>query len=154
MSRRFFSTLAAWLAPLALFLPWYAEPAMNGGFAFGGWAFFFRWLVKYPNLGPINWEVGLGIVCVIGSALVALAFAAYATFAREPRRRVQLALFVALLVLYAPVFARLDLMLWFALIAGRHADGLGALLRLAALANVAIVVRRASRPIDRSLTRP
>lgn len=143
--RRVLFTLGAWLAPLALFLPWYAEPALNGGFAFGGWAFFRRWLVKYPTLGPINWEVGLGIVCVVGSAALSLAFAAYTTLAPTPQRRVQLALFVALIVLYAPVFARLDLMLWMALIAGRQSDGLGALFRLVALANAALVVSRASR---------
>lgn len=145
MIRRALSILGAWLAPLALLLPWYAEPALNGGFAFGGWAFFRRWLVKYPTLGPINWEVGLGIVCVVGSAFFSLAFAAYSTLARAPQRRVQLALFIALLVLYAPVLARLDLMLWFALVVGRQLDGFGALLRLVALANAALVVSRAPR---------
>src|SRR4051812_42271524 len=51
----------ACIAPLAVLYPWTLAPSHLGGIGYGGFTFFRFWLTKYPNWGPINHEVLLGI---------------------------------------------------------------------------------------------
>lgn len=51
------------LSPLSVVLPWASVPA-NIGLGLANFAFFVEWLTKYPNFGPINYEVLLGILCM------------------------------------------------------------------------------------------
>jgi hypothetical protein len=98
------------LAPFAVIYPWVitSGPPMGG---YGGVVFFTHWLTKYPNFGPVNIEVLIGMVCVIGVALLPALFANTATNQR-PNPLVLLMLFVVNLIMFVPVFIRLDLNLW------------------------------------------
>lgn len=83
-------TFPAMLAPLALIYPWAAIPG-HMGVAFGRPRFFLHWLTKYPNLGPINYEVLLGILRILAASFVPAAFAIY-RLAAGARRWVLIAL--------------------------------------------------------------
>jgi hypothetical protein len=57
------------LAPLAWLYPWAMVPDHIGM----GWVslpFFLEWLVKYPNFGPVNYEVLLGMLCIVGTGVI------------------------------------------------------------------------------------
>lgn len=109
-SANFILAPPALLAPLALLFPWAAVPD-NLGVGFGGPGFFWDWLTKYPNMGPINYEVLLGILCVTGASLLPAALAAY-RLSGGRRRLAERALTAAALVVYVPVLIRLDKDLW------------------------------------------
>jgi hypothetical protein len=96
---------------LGLLFPWAVVPS-HIGFATGGWSFFLEWLTKYPNFGPINLEVGLGILFVVVCSLLPFGFGAYLVFAKTPRRRVLVMLLVAELVFFLPVLTQLDIGMW------------------------------------------
>lgn len=51
----------------SLWLPWYVSSLGDGGFRF-----FMHWLTKYPNFGPINYKVALGMVCIVVSSCGAM----------------------------------------------------------------------------------
>lgn len=65
--------LCGW-APLAVIPPW----ALTSGkiwIGYGGFGYFLSWLTKYPNLGPVNYEVLLGILCMLGACFLPWLFA-------------------------------------------------------------------------------
>jgi hypothetical protein len=98
------------LAPFALWYPW----VITGGHTYpgyGGFLYFMEWLTKHPNLGPINIQVFIGIICVIALALLP-SFYANQALSEKPRAGVLLLLLSLCLIAFAPVFIRLDLMLW------------------------------------------
>lgn len=97
-------------APFGLLQPWTAAPGL-GGIYFGGYRFFLGWLVKYPNFGPINYEVLLGILCVMGSVILPAIYAFYLSCTRQPRKWFAWGLLLWVLVCYIPMFVQLDLAL-------------------------------------------
>lgn len=100
------------LAPLALLYPWAIVPSHLPGVGFGGFDFFVTWLTKYPSHGPVNLSVLLGIVCVVGCAVVPVAFGLHHLLVR-PVERGGLALWtLAFVVVYVPVAVRLDALTW------------------------------------------
>jgi hypothetical protein len=78
------------------------------GFGFGGYGTFVHWLTRYPNMGLVNYEVLLGIICVLGSSFIPVIFAVYHLVSNR-RARILVALLVFDLILYGPVLVRLDL---------------------------------------------
>lgn len=109
--RRSLSLVPALLAPASLLFPWAVVPG-HLGLGLAGARYFVHWLTKYPSLGPINWQVGAGIVCVLGCAWLPVVFAAYVLRARAPSTVRVTALAVACVAVYVPVLLRLDLGLW------------------------------------------
>lgn len=103
--RRFAMLSPCVLAPLAVLHAWTVGLKAPG--TFGGFCFFLHWLTKYPNLGPVNWEVLLGILCVLGSSFIPALFALYAV-SRAPRRLVVLILVAGGLLCYGAVLVYLD----------------------------------------------
>ena len=98
------------LGPFAVLYPWVITGAhIYPGY--GGFLYFMDWLTKYPNLGPLNIQVLIGMVCVIALAVLP-SFYAQQALSDKPRTSVLLLLFSVCLVAFAPVFIRLDLMLW------------------------------------------
>ncbi len=96
------------LSPLSVVLPWASVPA-NIGLGLANFAFFAEWLTKYPNFGPINYEVLLGILCICGSATMPAVYAASRLWGDDDNRSLSVVLFVLFLVAYLPVLFRLDL---------------------------------------------
>jgi hypothetical protein len=95
------------MAPLGVIPSWVVAPS-HFGMTSGSLGFFLGWLTRYPNLGPINSEVLLGILCVLGSGAIPAAFGLYCLTKRD-RSWVVLGLFMASqLVAYVPVLVRLD----------------------------------------------
>lgn len=94
------------LAPLALFRAWTIAPGPLG-VSYGSYEFFLHWLTKYPNFGPINIEVMLGIACVVVSSCGPAVFAAVVA---AGRRRVVTVLILVVLVVpsYIAVVIHLD----------------------------------------------
>ena len=106
--RRLASLSPCVLAPLAVLSVWTLAP----GPGYGGWGFFLHWLTKYPNFGPINIEVFLGIVCVLLSSFLPAVFAGYA-ITQRPRRLAVLTLLALELACLVAVIINLDLGLLF-----------------------------------------
>jgi hypothetical protein len=142
------AVLPCLLAPLALFFPWAIVPS-HIGLGAAGWPFFREWLTKHPNLGPINWEVAAGIVCVVAASWLPFAFGAHVVSAERPRRLVLGVLAAASFCVYAAVLVRLDFV-FFALLAGRLRGAspffdvpasvcVGAVMRALAFANILVV---------------
>lgn len=103
-----FSTAALYVAlasPLSVILPWVVAPTRIG-LGFANFGFFVEWLTRYPNLGPINYEVLFGILCVLGTASLPAFYAMARLWGRESL--VPTVLFVLHLVVYVPVVVRLD----------------------------------------------
>ena len=73
-----------------------------------GITFFLKWLTKYPNFGPINYEVLLGIICIVMCSVIPVVFAFY--FLRVKKcKSVNLIIIILLdLLFYIPVIIRLD----------------------------------------------
>ncbi len=131
------------LAPLALLYPWTAAPG-HLGMELGGPELFRHWLTKYPNLGPVNFQVLLGILCILGAS-VAPAILAIHRLMGGHRRVLVLLLAAATVVAYVPVLIRLDVMLLLVGVLGAppqpEAAG-GPLVRgLAAVATVILAAR-------------
>ncbi len=96
------------LAPLAILGAWTVAP----GPGYGGFGYFLHWLTKYPNFGPINIEVLIGILCVLLSSLLPAAFASYA-ITQRPRRLLVLALVALELACLVAVIINLDFAMLF-----------------------------------------
>jgi hypothetical protein len=96
------------LAPLAVSSAWTVAPDHLGGAAFEGFAFFLRWLTRYPNIGPINGAVLLGIFCVLGASAVPAGFAVDVLRGHALGRRRIAAWLVLDAVAYLPVLIKLD----------------------------------------------
>lgn len=97
------------LAPLAVTSAWAVVPS-HLGVGYGGFEFFLRWLTKYPNLGPVNYEVLLGILCILGASSAPAFFALYRLRGGQGRA-VLSGLLVLQFVAYVPVLVRLDWMM-------------------------------------------
>jgi hypothetical protein len=95
-------------APLLVAAPWTVAPS-HFGIGLGSFPFFVAWLTRYPNVGPINLEVLLGIGAVLGTSALPAALAAHAWLGRTPRLGVVALLAALQLVSYIPVLVRLDL---------------------------------------------
>jgi hypothetical protein len=130
----------ALLAPLAVCFPWTVAPD-HLGLGFGEFGFFLHWLTKYPSQGPINVEVLLGILCVLGCAFLPWLTAALALSHRGSRITRAVLLGLALIP-YVPVLIRLDLLLFAAGIVMKSTSfqpvppiwaAFGAMLRLTAI---------------------
>lgn len=96
------------VAPLALLFPWYAGPD-NMGIGIGGPGFFRGWLTRHPNLGPVNYEVLCGVLCLLGAAYLPCLFALL--WLRRERSGWLLTVAGLGLLCWAPVAYRLDLLL-------------------------------------------
>jgi len=59
----------------SLFAPWAIVPSKLPGLGFTDWKYFLTWLYKYPNFYGINFEVLLGICCLVGVAITPTAWA-------------------------------------------------------------------------------
>jgi hypothetical protein len=105
---RFAGLSSCILAPLAILNAWTLAP--GPGVGYGGYRYFIHWLTQYPNFGPINIEVLLGIICVLVSSLVPAVFAAY-VLSEHPRRMVVLALLLLDVTCLIAVIIKLDIAL-------------------------------------------
>lgn len=134
------------LSPLTVMLPWAAAPS-HIGIGLGNFSFFVHWLTKYPNLGPINYEVLLGMLCVLGSATMPALYAASRLWAGDDDERSSLSfvLFVLHLVAYLPVLVRLDLEMIAIWGSAAYVFGSGALMRALLLVYMVIGVRGVAR---------
>jgi hypothetical protein len=145
----------ALLAPLALLFPW-AAVVGHLGTELGGPEFFHQWLTKHPDLGPVNCEVLLGILCLLGASLAPTVLAIYRLMGGH-RRVVVLLLSAATVLAYLPVLIRLDLLLWVIGLLDAPSQleaACGPLVRsLAALATVVLAVR-ATRVSEPQTSRP
>lgn len=144
--KRFLWLLPCWLAPLSLRAAWVAV-ADHLGLALGGYEFFVGWLTKYPNFGPYNRDVLLGMICVVGLALLPPVFGVLALCIYSTPLWVLRTLAVSQAILYVPVLVRLDLGL---LVVGvlppaDHEALIGPFLRIASLIVMIVVSVRYSR---------
>jgi hypothetical protein len=94
------------LTPLAVLNAWTNAPGFPT--AFGGYRYFLHWLTKYPNFGPINIEVLLGLLCVVLSSLTPAAFAIFASTGRL-LPGIALAFIALELLCLVPVIIKLDI---------------------------------------------
>jgi hypothetical protein len=137
------------LAPFAWLYPWALVPPHFPGLAVGGPEFFKEWLVKYPNLGPVNFEVLLGILCILGLGVLPV----IAIYLRS--RLLAVALWFVVLAMETAVLIRLDAMLLFAAAAaapGGLATAFGPLIRLLALSFMTMQMVNALRsPVNANL---
>lgn len=109
------------LAPFAVMYPWVVSNGSALG-GLGGILYFMEWLTKNPNFGTINLEVLTGIVCVISIAFFPAIFA-YKALEDKPNVSILMLLFIGNLIMFVPVFIRLDLMLW---VTGLNSDNIPA----------------------------
>ena len=140
------------VAPFAVFYPWVIIPGKIG-LATGDFLFFLGWLTRYPNLGPLNVEVFLGICCVILASFLPALFA-YCSMGAVPRRKrskTSLGILLVDVIVTIPLFANLDRsLLLFWVFGYTWLDGethirnvflaIGPLLRLIALAIAVLVM--------------
>jgi hypothetical protein len=96
-TRRLLHVAFCILSPLGLLFPW----VVFGGVQAYDWV---EWLTKYPDFGPINLEVGLGILCMLVCSLLPFGFGMYYIFGKVLRRNILVMLLVAELVFFLPVF--------------------------------------------------
>ncbi len=99
------------LAPLAVAGHWTLAPTPVG-MGSGGFSYFLQWLTRYPNFGPVNWEVLLGMICVLALHFLPAFFAAYSVLSDKPRFAVLFFIFLFQLTFYLPVLIRLDADTW------------------------------------------
>jgi len=105
-------TALLFLSPLSLSMIWVFVPGgMTGGFA--GYEFFIESVSRYPNWGSVNLEVVLGLVCIVMSAFLPTVFALSFLFKCAYRQQFLAAILLLYLVIYIPVFMKLDFLLWF-----------------------------------------
>lgn len=95
------------LAPLSTLYPWVVAPS-HLGVGFGGLPFFITWLTKYPNLGHINYEVLLGLLCVLGTGTMPVLFGSYVIGSKAPRLKLSAAILAVALIPFVAVLVRLD----------------------------------------------
>ncbi|WP_455212060.1 hypothetical protein [Kaarinaea lacus] len=98
------------LAPFALWYPW----VITGGSTdpgYGGILHFMEWLTKNPNVGPVNIQVLIGVICMITITALPPVYAFHALSEKPVMGRL-LVLYSICLIAFTPVFIRLDLMLW------------------------------------------
>lgn len=121
--------IAALGAVLGLGFPWATVPT-HMGIGVGGFPLFLDWLTKYPNFGPLNRDIFLGMVCVIGCSSLPLLAVLYEGLSSAPSRMLRRTLVWFLFVLWLPVVVMLDLgLLFYGLWTDPEALG-GPLLRL------------------------
>ena len=94
--------LPCFLAPTSVLGPWHA------GLGLGGFEFFLVWLTKYPDQGPVNLEVLLGILCVLGAGAMPVVFGLYGGLSSRPKGWVLGLIFLCGLIPYIPVVVVLD----------------------------------------------
>lgn len=96
------------LAPFAIIYPWImaGEPLSGQGYLF-----FMDWLGREPNFGPFNFQVFFAIFCIISGAIIPslFMFRALNSIAMRPL----LILFFINIVVFIPVFFKMDLLLWY-----------------------------------------
>jgi hypothetical protein len=100
------SLIVCSLVPLAVLDAWVPAPGFPG--ALGGYRYFLHWLTKYPNFGPINIEVLLGLVCVLMASFIPAVFAIFASAGRL-RPSIALAIIAGELLFLVPVILSLDI---------------------------------------------
>jgi hypothetical protein len=98
------------LAPFALWYPWVVTHG-SGHADYGGVLYFMQWLTKHPNVGPVNIQILIGMVCMIAITVLPAVYAFHA-LSDKPRMGTLLVLYSVCLLAFVPVFIRLDLMLW------------------------------------------
>jgi hypothetical protein len=98
------------LAPFALWYPWVITSGSTDP-GYGGFLYFMEWLTKNPNLGAVNLQVLIGIICMITTTVLPPVYAFHA-LSDKPHMSRLLLLFSICLIAFMPVFIRLDLMLW------------------------------------------
>ncbi len=94
------------LTPLGLLAAWTVAPGL---FSYGGAKYFIDWLTKHPNFGPLNGEVLLGTICIIGASLSPVIFSKVSLRDAGSSGRDSRAALVVHLVFYLPVVWCLDL---------------------------------------------
>jgi hypothetical protein len=98
------------LAPFALWYPWVITNGSNDP-GYGGFLYFVQWLSKHPNVGPVNIQVLIGMLCMLAISVLPSVYAFHALSDR-PRMGRLLVLYSIGLMAFVPVLIRLDLMLW------------------------------------------
>jgi hypothetical protein len=135
------SLIPCFLAPLALLYPWTIAPSHLGGIGWGGARFFLHWLTKYPNFGPVNIEVFVGIAAMLCLGFLPVIFGVLAL--GKYRIMFLISLACVIWIAYVPIIIRLDLNLVLAGLYGTTGQSLlfliyGPIIRL--LAAVAVFV--------------
>ena len=137
--------IPALVAPLSVCFPWTAVPSKIG-ITFGEFGFFLHWLTKYPTVGPVNHEVLLGILCVLGCGFMPWLSAVLRRHGNSGRAA-HLVLAGLALIPYVPVLIRLDANLFLAGTYSAATAGapiwvaLGPVLRLAAILSIIGMLR-------------
>jgi hypothetical protein len=135
------SLVPCFLAPLALLYPWTVAPSHLGGIGWGGAGFFLHWLTKYPDFGPVNIEVLVGIAAILCLGFLPVIFGVLAL--GKYRLMLLSSLACVIWIAYLPIIIRLDSDLVLAALYGSAGQSLlflsyGPIIRL--LAAVAVLV--------------
>jgi hypothetical protein len=88
------------------------------GIGSGGIEYFWSWLTRYPNFGPVNYEIALGILCVLSSHIIPFIYAAIRLVFGKTNIWLFTLFFFTELIFYIPVLVRLDLFSFSAVISG------------------------------------
>lgn len=100
------------MAPLSVLHIWALVPG-NLGIGEGGFEFFLGWLVKYPNFGPVNLDILLGILAVLGTGVMPVIFGLYFWYTKKRSDLLLRLLSILFLIPFFAVFFVLDLGLWY-----------------------------------------
>ena len=98
------------LAPLSILHVWAIVPSPMG-VGLGGLQTFLHWLTKYPNWGPVNMEILLGILCVLGAGATPVGFG-LAALKPKVHRWVLVLLAIGWAIPFVTVVLYLDGTLW------------------------------------------
>lgn len=96
------------LSPLAVIYPWIivGQPPATEGYLF-----FMQWLGKEPNFGPVNFQVFFAILCLLAGAMLPSLFTMRMLVAINIKPL--LIIFFLNVVVFIPVFFKMDLLLWY-----------------------------------------
>jgi len=78
------------------------------GIGLGGFFFFLHWLTKYPNFGPINYEIALGMICIFLNHFLPLLFIFIILIFKNRKSILLLIILILDLIAYLPVIIKLD----------------------------------------------
>jgi hypothetical protein len=112
VSNKFAYAIPGFMAPTALFGAWTLAPSHIGGVAWGGIHYFLDAVTRYPDVGPLNSMVFLGMVVVFCASClpVLIAWGYLSSWSRYW----MLILGFLLIAAYLIVSLKLDLNLWLA----------------------------------------
>ncbi len=115
-------TMPGFMAATAIFNAWTLVPSHLGGVAWGGLYYFLETINQYPDIGPINSTILIGIIAMLCTCYVPVIIA-WGYLSYWPKR-VMIALILLFFMSYLFVAIYLDFNLWLAGLYGTEQDSL------------------------------